>query len=144
MMQLKIKQLRGFPPFQKNTSDAGYDLFFNPVEGTPNLYIESGQSVLVPTGISTSFPENYVLEIKNRSGIASKMSLIVGAHIVDSGYRGEIFVNLHNVGSKSQVLEPFTRIAQFLVYEIQKPTIEFVEDLEDSDRGNGGFGSTGV
>jgi len=139
---LKIKLLRESSqlPFQKSDEDAGYDLYYC---GTEGIFIDAGQGALIPTGISTSFDKEYVLEIKNRSSVASKKSLIVGAHIVDSGYRGEIFVNLHNVSNKSQIVKPGERVAQFLFYKIEHPILLVLQDLEESSRGVGGFGSTG-
>jgi dUTPase len=91
-----------------------------------------------------------MLEIKNRSGIAAKRSLIVGACVVDSGYDGEVFVNLHNIGTKTQIIEPQTKIAQ----AVMTPVVHFRAletasgDLYDwypitiSERGGGALGST--
>jgi len=145
------------PPERANPSDAGLDLFFNPEpEGilpSPNLdciTIEPGECAVLPTGYRFGVPHGYMLEIKNRSGIAAKRSLIVGACVVDSGYDGEVFVNLHNIGKETQVIEPGTKIAQ----AVMVPVVHFraVEttagDLYDwypitiSDRGDGALGST--
>ena len=145
------------PPERANPSDAGLDLFFNPepegIMPSPKLdsvLIERGQSVLLPTGYKFGIPHGYMLEIKNRSGIAAKRSLIVGACVVDSGYEGEVFVNLHNIGDQGQIIEPHTKIAQ----AVMVPVVHFraVEtgsgNLYDwypitiSDRGDGSLGST--
>jgi deoxyuridine 5'-triphosphate nucleotidohydrolase len=145
------------PPERANPSDAGLDLFFNP---EPNgflpsskldkVLIECGQSVLLPTGYKFGIPHGYMLEIKNRSGMAAKRSLIVGACVVDSGYEGEVFVNLHNIGNQGQVIEPQTKIAQaVLVPVVHFRALETTSgDLYDwypitiSDRGDGALGST--
>jgi len=145
------------PPERANPSDAGLDLKFNPVSlgflPSPSLdsvSIEPGESVVLPTGYRFGVPHGYMLEIKNRSGMAAKKSLIVGACVVDSGYNGEVFVNLHNVGKEAQLIEPGTKIAQAVMI----PVVHFraVETKGDpyswypitiSDRGDGSLGSTG-
>ena len=88
-----------------------------------------------------------MLEIKNKSGIASKRQLLVGACVVDCGYDGEVFVNLHNIGHETQVIRPGDKIAQAVLMPISYCEVE--EVLQDSlnyssTRGDGGFGSTGV
>ena len=84
------------PPTRGNPSDAGLDVYFSPKTHEP-VTIEPGQSVILPTGLKFGVPHGYMLEVKNRSSVASKRSLIVGACVVDSGYDGEVFVNLHNI-----------------------------------------------
>ena len=88
-----------------------------------------------------------MLEIKNKSGIASKNNLITGACVVDTGYSGEIFVNLHNVGLVSRLIEPGDKIAQGVFVKIAE-SISLVEsdsiyNNEPTDRGDGALGSTG-
>ena len=145
------------PPERANPSDAGLDLYFNPdSEGIlpsaylDNVVIKPGQNAVLPTGYRFGIPHGYMLEIKNRSGVAAKRSLIVGACVVDSGYDGEVFVNLHNIGNQERVIEPGTKIAQ----AVMVPVVHFraVEtgsgNLYDwypitiSDRGDGALGST--
>jgi len=145
------------PPERANPSDAGLDLFFNPdPQGflpSPNLdsvLIERGQSVLLPTGYKFGIPHGYMLEIKNRSGIAAKRSLIVGACVVDSGYDGEVFVNLHNIGDAGQIIEPQTKIAQailvpvvhFRAVETESGDLYNWYPITISERGDGALGST--
>ena len=86
------------PPTRANPSDAGLDLYFNPPEPEAAIRIEPGESKLFETGIRVGVPHGYMLEIKNRSSVAAKKGLVVGACVVDSGYDGEVFVNLHNIG----------------------------------------------
>lgn len=145
------------PPERANPSDAGLDLFFNPEpngimpsSNLDSIVIEPGQSKVIPTGYKFGIPHGYMLEIKNRSGVAAKRSLIVGACVVDSGYNGEVFVNLHNIGNHPQALEPGDKIAQ----AVMVPVVHFRAleatsgDLYDwypitiSDRGDGSLGST--
>jgi len=145
------------PPERANPSDAGLDLFFNPepagIIPSPNLdsvAINPGESKLLSTGYRFGIPHGYMLEIKNRSGIASKRSLIVGACVVDSGYDGEVFINLHNVGNETQVIEPGTKIAQavmvpvvhFRAVETQDGDLYSWYPITISDRGDGALGST--
>mgnify|MGYP003640587638 FL=1 len=145
------------PPERANPSDAGLDLFFNPdpsgILPSPNLdsiTINPGENKLLSTGYRFGIPHGYMLEIKNRSGIASKRSLIVGACVVDSGYDGEVFINLHNVGTEEQIIEPGTKIAQavmvpvvhFRAVETQNGDLYSWYPITISDRGDGSLGST--
>ena len=144
------------PPERANPSDAGLDLFFNPesqgILPSSNLdciTIEPGKNAVLPTGYRFGVPHGYMLEIKNRSGVAAKRSLIVGACVVDSGYDGEVFVNLHNIGKEAQVIEPGTKIAQaVMVPVIHFRAVETQRQLYDwypitiSERGDGALGST--
>jgi len=147
------------PPQRANPSDAGLDLFFNPEpQGTlpfidekrDSILLEPGESKLFATGYRFGVPHGYMLEIKNRSSIAYKRSLVVGACVVDSGYDGEVFVNLHNIGKETQVIKPGEKIAQAIMI----PVVHFraVENgngelynwypITISDRGTGALGST--
>jgi dUTP pyrophosphatase len=137
------------PPTRGNPSDAGLDVYFSPKAREP-VTINPGQSVILPTGLRFGVPHGYMLEVKNRSSVASKRSLIVGACVVDSGYDGEVFVNLHNIGTEPQVVEPHTKIAQvvmtpvvsFRALETQNPDLYGWYPITISDRGDGALGST--
>ena len=137
------------PPERANPSDAGMDLFFNPEDGQA-VTIEPGTSAVLPTGCRFGVPHGYMLEVKNRSSVAVMRSLIVGACVVDSGYDGEVFVNLHNIGTEAQVIGSQSKIAQ----AVMVPVIHFralethSKDLYNwypitiSDRGASALGST--
>ena len=133
-------------PKRAHPTDAGIDFYYCPEEPII-LGIEPGQSVLLPTGIKMEVPQDHMLQIMNKSGIASKRSLITGACVVDEGYTGEIFVNLHNIGTKTNFVEPGQKIAQGVFIKIQKPDLfEITEDAlygGDTSRGSGALGSTG-
>ena len=137
------------PPTRGNPSDAGLDVYFSPKAREP-VTINPGQSVILPTGLRFGVPHGYMLEVKNRSSVASKRSLIVGACVIDSGYDGEVFVNLHNIGTEPQVVEPHTKIAQvvmtpvvsFRALETQNPDLYGWYPITISDRGDGALGST--
>ena len=145
-------------PERANPSDAGLDLKFNPEpEGflpqpeTDSVFIKPGENMILPTGYRFGIPHGYMLEIKNRSGMAAKKSLIVGACVVDSGYDGEVFVNLHNIGTEAQTIDPGDKIAQavmvpvvhFRAIETQNPDLYGWYPITISDRGDGSLGSTG-
>ena len=137
------------PPTRGNPSDAGLDVYYSP-KTRESVTIKHGQSVILPTGLKFGVPHGYMLEVKNRSSVASKRSLIVGACVVDSGYDGEVFVNLHNIGTEPQVVEPHTKIAQvvmtpvvsFRALETSNPNLYDWYPITISDRGDGALGST--
>jgi len=136
-------------PRRANPSDAGMDIAFAPENDTGPLVIHPGQSALCQTGLKFGIPHGYMLQIMNRSGIAAKKSLVVGAHVVDAGYNGEVFINLHNIGSASQTVNPGDRIAQAVLIPIALPQVEEYDcdDLysrvyTNSNRGDGALGST--
>ena len=95
--------------------------------------------------------DGYMMEIKNKSGVAHKRHLLVGACVVDSGYEGEVFVNLHNIGQETQLLEPGDKIAQAVVVPVvaarfvasESPDIYEWYPITISNRGTGALGSTG-
>ena len=136
-------------PVRANPSDAGLDLRYNPEEYWP-AKIEPGQSMILGTGLKFGVPHGYMIQIMNRSGNAAKKQLMVGACVVDSGYDGEVFVNLHNIGKKAQIINTGDKIAQAVVIPVVPA--RFVETSKDalydwypitiSDRGDGALGST--
>ena len=138
-------------PVRANPSDAGLDLKYNPDVGSQPVSIEPGQSMILGTGLKFGVPHGYMIQIMNRSGNAAKKKLMVGACVVDSGYNGEVFVNLHNIGSKPQTINPGDKIAQAVVIPVVP--VRFVETSNDnlydwspitiSGRGAGALGSTG-
>jgi dUTP pyrophosphatase len=85
-------------PTRANPSDAGLDVYANFNDPNSHVRLPPSQSVIVPTGLKFGVPHGYMLQVMNRSSVAAKRSLIVGAHVIDSGYDGEVFINLHNVG----------------------------------------------
>ncbi len=138
-------------PVRANPSDAGLDLKYNPDVGSQPVSIEPGQSMILGTGLKFGVPHGYMIQIMNRSGNAAKKQLMVGACVVDSGYDGEVFVNLHNIGPKPQTINPGDKIAQAVVIPVVP--VRFLETKNDnlydwspitiSGRGDGALGSTG-
>jgi dUTP pyrophosphatase len=118
---------------------------------TANWRMQPGDSKIFPTGLKFELPHGYMLEVKNRSGMAATRSLVVGACVIDSGYEGEVFINLHNIGSTSQFIVKGTKIAQLVLTPVVhfRPQETDTEALYNeypmtiSDRGDGALGSTG-
>ena len=138
------------PPTRANPSDAGLDIFYSPPKSeSESLMIEAQGTAIIPTGLRFGVPHGYMLEVKNRSSVAAKRQLLVGACVIDSGYDGEVFINLHNVGSAPQTINVGDKIAQV----VMTPVVHFKAycrhdgDLYSypitiSDRGTGALGST--
>ena len=140
------------PPIRANPSDAGLDVFFCPDDAAVNaVTIPVGGSVILATGLRFGVPHGYMLQAMNRSGIAAKRSLVVGAHVIDSGYDGEVFINLHNIGKETQVVKAGTKIAQlvmipvvpFRALETHNDDLYNWYPISISGRGDGALGSTG-
>ena len=148
-MKLKIYKTRPSAklPVRAHPHDAGMDIFFCPEDGKA-ITLDPSMGCLLQTGLKIQVPVGHMLEIKNKSGIASKKQMIAGACVVDSGYNGEIFVNLHNIGFQIQVIEPGQKIAQAVLLPISSVEIEEIEEdaVYDSptSRGDGALGSTGA
>ena len=137
-------------PSRSNPSDAGLDIFAH--LGNLGEFVEvlPSKSVLIPTGLKFGVPHGYMLQVMNRSSIAAQKGLVVGAHVIDSGYNGEVFINLHNVGSRSQMIYHGDKIAQLVMIPIvpfraeeQRGDILYRLPITISDRGEGALGSTG-
>lgn len=117
---------------------AGYDLY-----ASQDVSINRNSRAQVPTGIQLAIPFGYYGRIAPRSSLSAKQSIDVGAGVIDSDYRGEIQVLLINNGSTTQSFKKGDRIAQLIIEKIITPDIEVVEALDSTERGTGGFGSTG-
>ena len=124
-------------PSKGNADDAGWDLYSNEA-----VTIPAGATVLISTGIAMAIPKDHVGLIWDRSSMGVK-----GVHrhagVIDSGYRGPVKVCLHNTAGKPYSVEHGDRIAQILIQEVPTFRIHNVEELSSTDRGSGGFGSTG-
>jgi len=139
-MKLKIKRLSddAIFPYKAYDNDLGYDLFSNKA-----LVISPGQWVLISTGIAVKFPYGYGAIIKDRSSVAYKKGLFVHAGVIDGDYIGEIKILMYNGGPLLQHITKGEKIAQMVLTPVvQCDTLE-VDILEETDRSDGGFGSTG-
>jgi len=137
-------------PTRSNPSDAGMDVFYCP-DKEETISLPPLGKVLLPTGLKIAIPHGFALEIKNRSGLASKEGLVVGGCLVDPGYEGEIKVDIHNISQHNKIIEPGAKIAQFVIYPVVhvRMTEKFPNELFNeqkpitmSNRGSSGFGST--
>jgi len=144
MDSVRVKILRSGAklPSYGTSEAAGADLYAC-LEAA--LTVAPGATAFVPTGIALEVPKHCAGLIYARSGLACKRGLAPAnkVGVVDSDYRGEICVVLHNHGSSVQTIENGDRIAQFVITPVLQPTYEVAEELDDTVRNSGGFGSTG-
>ena len=140
-MALKIKKLHpeAILPKYLRSGDAALDLY-----ASENKIIPPNQRELISTGIAMAIPEGYAGLIWDRSGMAAKHGIKSMGGVIDSNYRGEIKVILHNLTSQPFAVEKGMRIAQMLIQKVEQKTILEVEELDDTIRGEKGFGSTGM
>ena len=127
-----------FVPLYSHPGDAGADL-----KASEFSIVPARGKALVPTGLCIELPEGHVGLIWPRSGLAVKHSIDCGAGVVDAKYRGEIKVLLFNHSDKNFTIEPGDRIAQLLVQKVESINFLPVESLDETERNEGGFGSTG-
>jgi dUTP pyrophosphatase len=147
LLQIKVKKLphsEGLPlPSYGTLHSAGVDLLAAVSE---NIILKPMERFLIPTGIAISLPIGYEAQVRSRSGLASKNGVIVinSPGTIDPDYRGEIFVSIINLGDKSFIVERGMRIAQMIISQFSQVSWNIVEDLDETDRSTGGFGSTGL
>ena len=144
MTSIRVKILRegASLPSYGSAEAAGADLYAWLEEP---LTVQPGETVFVPTGIALEVPKGCAGLIYARSGLACKRGLAPAnkVGVVDSDYRGEILVALHNHGTQPQTIGNGERIAQFIISPVLTPAYEWAEELSDTVRSGGGFGSTG-
>ncbi|MBQ7460229.1 MAG: dUTP diphosphatase [Oscillospiraceae bacterium] len=143
-MEIKIKKLseHAITPRRSSSSAAGADLYALLSEP---LEIAPGDTAFIPTGISAEIPEGYAGFVFARSGLASKVGLAPAnkVGVVDSDYRGEIIVALHNHSDSSATVRSGDRVAQLVVMPVVTADYIEADELSGTERGAGGFGSTG-
>ena len=139
----KAKQNAKLPTWG-TVNAAGADLY----ACTDDLVIEipPHETVMIPLGIKSEFTPGYAAMLYARSGLASKKHLAPAnkVGVIDADYRGEWMVALHNHSNQTQIIENGERIAQVVFHEVEHPEFIEVESLSETDRGEGGFGSTGT
>ena len=144
-IEVRIKRLNngaGLPlPSYESTGAAGMDIC-----AAEGVTIRSGRRALIATGFAFAIPEGYEVQVRPRSGLAIKHGITVlnTPGTIDSDYRGEVKIILANFGEEDFMLDRGDRIAQIVVAPVVQAAITEVEDLDDTARGAGGFGSTGV
>ena len=145
MIEILIKRLSKnvtLPRYETEDS-SGLDLAANIDE---QIKILPGKSEIIPTGLAVAIPKNFEIQIRPRSGLAAKsqISVLNTPGTIDADYRGEIKVILINLSDKVFVVEKGLRIAQMVVCPVMKVSLKEVANLEITERGSGGFGSTGI
>ena len=143
-MTVRFKKLndRAVVPTYGSPSSAGADLYSAEVN---DVTIDPGNTALIHTGIACEIPEGYVGLIFARSGLAAKRGLAPAnkVGVIDSDYRGELMVSLYNQSPDIQTVERRERIAQLALVPYLRAEFEEADELSDTERGEGGFGSTG-
>jgi len=145
MTKILIKRLSkniSLPKYE-TIGSSGMDISAN-IE--TEIIIEPGNTAIIPTGLALSIPKGYEVQIRPRSGLAAKqkISVLNTPGTIDADYRGEIKVILINLGSSKFKIEKGLRIAQMVLCPVVQAQLEEVDDLNETKRGTGGFGSTGV
>ena len=145
MIKILIKKLSkevSLPKYETDGS-SGMDLAAN-IDA--NINIDPGKTAIIPTGLTLSIPKGFEVQIRPRSGLAAKqkISVLNTPGTIDADYRGEIKVILINLGQDSFKVEKGLRIAQMVVCPVIQAQLKEVNDLSETDRGKGGFGSTGT
>ena len=145
MTEILIKRLsRNIPlPKYETNGSSGMDLSAN-IE--KEIEIAPGKTSIIPTGLAVAIPKNFEIQIRPRSGLAAKkqISVLNTPGTIDAVYRGELKVILINLGENTFKVEKGLRIAQMILCPVVKATFKEVEELEETIRGSGGFGSTGA
>lgn len=139
-MQLKIKKIHpeAVLPTFAHPADAGMDLY-----AVETVTIESGERVQIKTGIAMAIPMGFVGLIWDKSGVSQKFGLKTFGGVIDSGYRGEVLIGLLNTSPENFTFEAGQKVAQMLIQKIEHPNILEVMELDETDRGEGAFGSSG-
>ena len=145
MTKILIKRLSkevSLPKYETSGS-SGMDLAAN-IDA--NINIDPGKTAIIPTGLALSIPKGFEVQIRPRSGLAAKqkISVLNTPGTIDADYRGEIKVILINLGQETFKVEKGLRIAQMVVCPVVQAQLKEVDDLNETERGKGGFGSTGT
>ncbi|MFZ3062920.1 MAG: dUTP diphosphatase [Actinomycetota bacterium] len=142
-MEIKIKSLdKNLPlPCYAHNGDAGCDLY-----SRVDVEVKPGERALIPTGIAISIPDGYVGFVQPRSGLALKhgISIVNSPGTIDSKFRGEVGVILINLDPREVFrVSRGDKVAQLVVQKVENATLKLVDELDETERGSGGFGSTG-
>jgi len=147
MKKLDVKildeRIREYLPQYSTSGSAGLDLRACTNE---KMTINPGDTVLIPTGLAINIADpSYAAVILPRSGLGHKNGIVLGnlVGLIDSDYQGQLFVSIWNRGKETFELNPFDRIAQLVVIPVVQVDLNIVDDFEETERGDGGFGSTG-
>lgn len=142
---LQFKRESGYEsielPAYQTSGSAGLD-----VRAAEALVLLPGETKLVPTGFSMALSDGYEAQLRPRSGLAAKnqLTLLNSPGTIDADFRGHVHVILTNLGRESFEIKVGDRIAQMVIARVERPTIQIVEELDNTERGSGGFGHTGT
>jgi dUTP pyrophosphatase len=139
MIRIKKLHPEARIPKYAREDDAGMDLY-----SLEKITLQPNAREAIPTGISMAIPRGYVGLVWDKSGIAAKYGIKTMAGVIDAGYRGEVIIIVHNLSSASYTFEKGSKVAQMLIQPVEQRKIVEVDELEDTQRGKGGFGSTGL
>ena len=142
-IQVKVVREKGVElPKNETEGSAGMDVRANIKEP---ITLKSLERILIPTGLKIAIPEGYEIQVRPRSGLAIKhgITILNTPGTVDSDYRGELKVIVVNLSNKTYTIEPNERIGQFVLNKIEQIEFVEVEELDSTERGEGGFGHTG-
>ncbi len=140
-MEIKLKKLHkdAIVPEYGTEYSACVDL-----HAVEDVIIKPGDISWVRSGLASEIPQGYYIEMFNRSSVAGKKQLvIVSSRVIDADYRGEIFAPIKNIGNTTQFIKKGDRFAQMMIKKVIKMSFIEVEELKNTERGAGGFGSTG-
>tara|TARA_Y100000389_G_scaffold201739_1_gene245202 strand:+ start:305 stop:775 length:471 start_codon:yes stop_codon:yes gene_type:complete len=146
---LKISKIRKVKtPTRGTDGSAGIDFYVPDTYPSDMPAINSGEAVFIPSGIKANVPEGFALIAFNKSGVALKKGLMIGACVVDSDYQGEIHLHLVNTSYEPVNILPGEKLVQFLLIPVDHGQINVVDEKDlftiETKRGTGGFGSTGI
>lgn len=144
-LNVKIKLLTdtAICPTKATEESAGYDIYADIAEP---IVIPVGESKMISTGIAMELPKDCFAGIYARSGLATKRGLRLSnsVAVIDADFRGGIMISLYNDSVTPQTINPQDRVAQMIIHKLKPTTIDIVEELNETARGEGGFGSTGI
>ena len=145
-VRFRVLDARATLPKRQSDQAAGLDLAACLPEDGAKITLVPGQIAVVPTGLAIAIPEGYEGQVRPRSGLATKRGITVpnAPGTIDADYRGELRVALINLSQASQTIVHGDRIAQLVIAPVAMCEVVVVEDLDETVRGTGGFGSTGV
>lgn len=140
-MKIQVQKLHPAAkiPVFAHPGDAGMDLF-----SVADMVLQPGERASVPTGIAMALPDGYVALVWDKSGVSHKFGIKVLGGVIDSGYRGEYLIGLVNLSKENFEIKVGQKIAQLLIQKVEHPEVEGVDSLDETSRGAGRFGSTGV
>ena len=136
-MKIKLDN-NAFEPVRAHPTDAGLDL-----RAKYSAAIPARGSVIVDTGVHVQFPPGYYGKIESKSGLNVKHGVVCCGGVIDQNYTGSIVVKLYNLSMEDYLIFPGDKVAQLIIQPYIAPDIEYVDHLDETDRGDRGFGSTG-